>query len=50
MAHTGFGHLHVPGHIYGTNHTEFLLENKDGFQIVLPGRMKFHIYLLTVGV
>ena len=22
--------------------TEFLLENKDGFQVVLPGRMKFH--------
>ena len=22
--------------------TEFLFENKDGFQVVLPGRMKFH--------
>jgi hypothetical protein len=32
----------VPGHIYGAYHTEFLLENKDGFQVVLPGRMKFH--------
>jgi len=24
----------------------FLLENKDGFQVVLPGRMKFHLNLL----
>ena len=42
MAHAWLLHLHVPGHIYGAYHTEFLLENKDGFQIVLPGRMKFH--------
>ena len=24
----------MPGHIYGAYHTEFLLENKDGFQTV----------------
>ena len=30
----------MPDHIYGAYHTEFLLENKDGFQIVLPGRIE----------
>nr|UWG20348.1 MAG: hypothetical protein [Bacteriophage sp.] len=46
MAHAGLRDLHVPGHIYGAHYTELLLENKDGFQVVLPGRMKFHLNLL----
>ena len=46
MAHAGLCDLQVPGDIHGAHYTEFLLENKDGFQVVLPGRMKFHQYLL----
>ena len=42
MTHTGFRYIKMPGHIYGAYHTEFLLENKNGLQIVLSGRMKFH--------
>ncbi|WP_444876531.1 hypothetical protein [Bacteroides heparinolyticus] len=40
MEMAGIGNL--AAHIYGAHHTKFLLENKDGFQIVLPGRMKFY--------
>ena len=32
----------MPGDIHGAHHTHLLIENKDGLQIVLPGRMKFH--------
>ena len=39
-----FGYL--AGHIYGAYHTEFLLENKDGFQVVLSERMKYHVAVL----
>jgi hypothetical protein len=46
MAHAGLCDLQVPGHIYGAHHTEFLLENTDGFQVVLPGHMKFHLNLI----
>ena len=42
MAHTWLRHLQVSGHIRRPHHALFLLENKDGLQIVLPGRMKFH--------
>ena len=42
MAHTGFGDLQVSGHIRRPHHALFLLEDKDGLQIVLPGRMKSH--------
>ena len=46
MAHAGFCDLHVPGYIYGAHQAAFLLENKDSLQVVLPGRMKFHLNLL----
>ena len=36
-----FRHIHVPGHIYRAHHTHLLVEDKNSFQIVLPGRMKF---------
>ena len=42
MAHAGLCDLQVPGDIHGAHHTHLLMENKDGLQIVLPGRMKFH--------
>ena len=42
MAHTWLRHLQVPGNIRRPHHTLFLFEDKDGLQIVVPGRMKFH--------
>ena len=46
MAHAGLGYLHVPGNIHGAYHAHLLVENKYGLQVVLPGRMKFHVAVL----
>ena len=46
MAHAGLGYLHVPGNIHGAYHAHLLVENKYGLQVVLTGRMKFHVAVL----
>ena len=46
MAHAGLGYLHVSGNIHGAYHAHLLVENKYGLQVVLTGRMKFHVAVL----
>src|SRR5699024_4516210 len=42
MTYAGLGYSKMPGHVHGTHHTHFLMEYKNGFQIILPGRIEFH--------
>ena len=46
MADTRFTESHVPGKINGADHALLLLEYQHSLQIVLPGRMNLHQFLL----
>ena len=47
MTDTRFAKAHVPGKVNGADHALLLLKNQHSLQIILPGRMNLHRFLLV---